>query len=176
MWILMNDAFLSIVEPGRTYTEEVRNASLLVRARRREDLERVFPAGDPTRIQETAEADYRFRVLVKREAVADAIGRRIIGIGYSNFKDSVREGDRHNLYARVWSVLYGLQRSLFASHRHDIFGYPEDPDGSEDYFEDDYLDDGPPQTETLFDATDDAYPEGLRRISWRDAGLPIEIS
>ena len=39
------------------------------------------------------------------EEVALALAERVRGIGYPNFKDSVRERSRHDAYMDVWSVM-----------------------------------------------------------------------
>lgn len=100
MWICLNDAFLSIV------AKDCPPDSLLVRARRKGDIERVFP-GYPVR--ESLNTDYRYRAVVPRQVVADTIAARLQAIDYDNFKNSVADDDLHRAYARVWSVMYGLQ-------------------------------------------------------------------
>jgi hypothetical protein len=96
MWIFLSDSFLSIVahrdKPG----------VLLVRARRAGDIEAVFPDGK-TRVDETT--DYPHRAEVPAEAVAQAVAERVRGIGYDNFKDSVRERGRHDVYFDVWEMM-----------------------------------------------------------------------
>lgn len=100
MWILMNDAMLSIVR------HHTRPDDLLVRARLAGDIERVFPQAE---VVEGAGSDYRFRAFVPRPQVADAISRRLLDIDYGNFKNSVREPKRHDAYFEVWHSMYGLQ-------------------------------------------------------------------
>lgn len=99
MWIFMNDSFLSIVE------DRDRPGFLRVRARVAGDIERVFPFCEGE-VEERPRNDYRFMALVPRAAVAEAITRRIVGIDYGNFKDSVPESDRHDYYAEVWGAMY----------------------------------------------------------------------
>ena len=115
MWIFMNDAFLSIVEPPN------QSDVLLVRARVRGDLERVFPEAE---VVETTERDYRFRTFLPRKQVADVISKQVMNIDYGNFKNSVNEDLRHDAYAQVWEVMYKLQHKLkgrtiaeFETHR-----------------------------------------------------------
>lgn len=98
MWIYLNDAFLSIV------AHRNERDCLLVRARVRGDIERVFPGATS---QETRAADYRFRAVIDRQVVADAIAGRLLEIGYDNFKGSVAARDRHDAYLRVWSTTIG---------------------------------------------------------------------
>ena len=104
MWIFLNDAFLSIVEP-----RPVDPASrLLVRARVKGDLERVFSG---CRVEVSPEADYRFRTMIDRPAVVSAIADRVMEIDYFNFKSSVAEKPRHDAYLRTWVAMEQLQRS-----------------------------------------------------------------
>lgn len=101
MWIFLNHAFLSIVDKGGDGT------TLRVRARRRGDLERVFPGAA---VEETPGRDYRFRAQVDREVVAQALAAAVRGIRYPNFKDSVEEHLRHMAYLDVWSTMARYQR------------------------------------------------------------------
>jgi hypothetical protein len=100
MWICLNNAFLSIVEP----TRNARGASpfLLVRARRPGDIERVFPSAV---VSTEDNRDYMFRAMIDREHVAAAIAAQVLGISYGNFKDSVDDHGLHDAYASVWGVM-----------------------------------------------------------------------
>lgn len=108
MWIFLNDSFLSIVQPTR---EDLRSFNvrtpdaLVVRARRREDIERVFPKA---KIHKRAHRDYQWRAFVARDKVADIIREEVEGIGYDNFKGSVREKHRATVYSRVWGTMSGF--------------------------------------------------------------------
>jgi len=96
MWILLNDACLSIVEHnGKTDT-------LLVRSRIQGDIERAIPNAT---VYEDGSADYRYRADVSRETVKGAIAQAIDRIDYANFKGSVRDPGRHSAYMKVWKVL-----------------------------------------------------------------------
>lgn len=100
MWFCMNDAFLSVVE-----NRDDPN-TLLVRARVKGHIERVFPAAK-TFVKRTA--DYPHRALVSRGTVAQVMADRITEIDYDNFKDSVPENSLHDAYSRVWGVMRGIQ-------------------------------------------------------------------
>lgn len=104
MWIFLNNAFLSIVEKGGKGT------TLLVRARQKGDIERVFPKAE---VIESPRNDYRFRAQVDREEVALAVAEAVRRIDYPNFKATVKEPDRHDAYLDVWDVMnrYQVQRS-----------------------------------------------------------------
>jgi hypothetical protein len=79
---------------------------LLVRSRVNGDIERVFPHAT---IRETRKADYRFRAVLSREEVVRSIAREVSKISYRNFKDSVKEKDRHDASMKCWSSMYRLQ-------------------------------------------------------------------
>jgi hypothetical protein len=114
MWICLNDAFLSIVDEKaaatrRTNTDQSMDDVLLVRARIKGDIERVF--GPDVRVQRTPNRDYMYRAHVSREDVAHALMAEVFQLDYGNFKDSVREDDRHSAYAAIWGIMYRLQNA-----------------------------------------------------------------
>ena len=101
MWIFLNDAFYSIVEPGNSKSEK-----LLVRARFQDDITRNFPNA----IQNyTPNRDYAYRAEIDRNEVAEVIANQINNIKYDNFKDSVEEDWRHDFYEDVWEIMYTAQ-------------------------------------------------------------------
>lgn len=100
MWICLNEAFLSVV------SKDCPADCLLVRARRRGDIERVFPGA---RVEETPGNDYLFRAVVKRSDVADALARQVEALDYDNFKNSVRDRKLHDAYASFWHTHARLQ-------------------------------------------------------------------
>lgn len=100
MWIFLPDAMLSIVDKGGDGT------TLLVRARRREDISRVFP---DAQIQKGGGTDYLYRAHIDREKVALRLAEAVRGIDYGNFKSAVAEDDRHDAYLRVWSAMHAFQ-------------------------------------------------------------------
>lgn len=79
-WIVLNDAFLSIVA-HRDLPD-----ALLVRARASGHIEAVFPDAE---VEESVEADYRYRATLSRREVAEAIAARLGQIDYPNFKNSI---------------------------------------------------------------------------------------
>lgn len=106
MWVCLNSAFLSIVEPeGQDLST---GDMLLVRARRKGDIESVFASA---KIEKRPERDYLFRALIPRQEVAAAMSDAVKGINYPNFKDSVRNNRLHDAYARIWSIMAALQPS-----------------------------------------------------------------
>jgi hypothetical protein len=115
MWICLNNAFLSIV----TCPDKPR--SLLVRARFKGDLERVFPAAEVT---ETRDRDYRYRAVIGRMKVAAVIGASIASIDYGNFKDSVEEDWRHSLYLDLWLRCVAVQEARTPRARARVDSWP----------------------------------------------------
>ena len=102
MWIVLNDAFLSVVSKRGSQTQ------LLVRARVRGDIERVFCDAE---VFEDVDADYRYRSYIDRQVVSEVISDSISKIDYDNFKNSVSKDDRKrlNAYINVWESLYRMQ-------------------------------------------------------------------
>src|SRR3954470_8502916 len=104
MWLVLNDAFLSIVAVPK-------DAGLLsVRARARDDIKRVFPRA---RVHATPHRDYPFRAFVTRGVVAKAVAARVSEIEYGNFKDSVPQAARHDAYLDVWRVMQDWSRGRY---------------------------------------------------------------
>lgn len=100
MWICLHDAFLSIV------AKDCKRDELLVRARRRGDIERIFPGA---RVRQSEETDYRYRATIKKRRVADVLARECLDINYPNFKATVRDAALHRAYESVWHTMYRLQ-------------------------------------------------------------------
>lgn len=104
MWICLNNAFLSVVDLVPRDPDK-----LMVRARIKGDIRRVFPHAVERESRPEEFRDYRFRAIVDRRLVADMIAASIQAIDYSNFKDSVRENDRHDAYLSMWSAMKRYQ-------------------------------------------------------------------
>lgn len=100
MWLFLSDSMLSIVR----HKDEPWN--LLVRARLRGDIERVFPH---VKVTETPTADYRFRATIHETVVGSVIEKLARAIDYQNFKGSVKDQGRHTAYMQVWSTMAGQQ-------------------------------------------------------------------
>lgn len=104
MWICLNNAFLSIVEPSG---QDLNTGDyLLVRARRLGDIQSVFP---DAKVEKRPERDYLFRALIPRQEVAAAIADQVRGITYDNFKASVKDDRLHNAYLTTWHTMARLQ-------------------------------------------------------------------
>jgi hypothetical protein len=100
MWAMFSDSFLSIV------SRDCGPDELLVRARREGDIERVFPDAE---VRRDTKADYLFRAVIPRQAVALAIAQKIDDIDYPNFKDSVTDDALHRAYMAVWFAMVEVQ-------------------------------------------------------------------
>ena len=86
---------------------------LIVRARRREDLQALREQIPHLRIFGDSSADYRWRAVVTRAEWVMACALLGDSVDYDNFKGAVAERQGHRragLYGRVWAVLRELQR------------------------------------------------------------------
>jgi hypothetical protein len=166
MWIALNNAFLSIVQPKQhdyaRYCDEVSNVvtdlpnsakhMLAVRARSKADL---IAAVGPTlrnagidahkRIVEWPHRDYPARIFLPRAFVANMIAAQVRGIGYTNFKDSVKSNPLHDAYNAVWSVMHRYGRGEF--NRKPARGSRQHPGYFDDIFPADTLDPFGPEGE-----------------------------
>lgn len=107
MWVILNNAFVSIVE----HRDDA--SKLIVRGRFKGDVERFLnPLASGLRVIEevTPSADYRFRAVVPREEVANAMLRSVQRITYPNFKDSIKAAFRKSIAMRVWSIFHREQQ------------------------------------------------------------------
>ena len=100
MWIMLADGFLSIIKKDCAADE------LLVMARRKGDIERVFP---DVVSQETPDNDYRYQAAVKKTVVMEAVSRRIDAVDYPDFIESVESPDLLNAYMEVWGDMENIQ-------------------------------------------------------------------
>lgn len=104
MWVFLKDSFLSIVED----ISDIGGNTLLVRARIKGDIEKVFP---DVKVKRTTKNDYLFRAWVERNEVAHVMAQQVQGIVYSNFKDEVKKHDKSRMpiYHRVWAEMADMQ-------------------------------------------------------------------
>lgn len=133
MWVFLNHAMLSVVA-HRTKPDH-----LLVRARLKGDLQRAFPG---VKVQRTPDADYLYRAVVPRWAVAQVLADQVSAIDYPNFKGSIggagadpHAATRSRAYHRCWDAMMDAQVGLepgtggamaptWESGRHDAAGWP----------------------------------------------------
>jgi hypothetical protein len=100
MWLSTNQGFLSIV------ANPAGPEWLLVRARRKGDIESLFPDAE---VKRTPGRDYLYRASIERGALAVVVARALLNIDYGNFKNSVHDDRLHEAYADVWRVMSRLQ-------------------------------------------------------------------
>lgn len=101
MWIFLSNAYLSIVSCPTDRTK------LLVRARVRGDIERVF--GSDHAVTKTPGRDYLYRATIPRRYVAAKMVCLVTDIDYGNFKDSVADNQYHDACSRTWFAMKALQ-------------------------------------------------------------------
>jgi len=117
MWVFTNKGFFSIVEDRNN------SYNLLVRARMKGDLERVFGQflkHYDLEVSETTDSDYRFRVSLPRHTVDSVISAEVDGIDYDNFKNSYRDNEEipqtirslmHYHMHDAWEAMWKAQKS-----------------------------------------------------------------
>ena len=101
MWIQFNNAFLSIV------VNRDNKLDLLVRARIKGDIEKIFPDAD---VFEDNNADYKYSAVIAKAKEAAKMMFKMTEINYDNFKNSVKEIERKSTYSNVWMELRKLQK------------------------------------------------------------------
>ena len=101
MWIMLSDAFISIV------AKDCGPDELLVRARRAGDIRKVF--GKAVKVTRYTKSDYLYRAVVPKHDVMGALARAVEQIDYPNFKDSVKDDKLHGAYLRVWTAMAAVQ-------------------------------------------------------------------
>src|SRR3954447_22785950 len=93
MWAFTRSSFLSLVaDPDDP-------DMLTVRARNRGDIEKLFTAYTASM---TPGRDYKYRCVIPRQEVAEALLSEVSKIDYASFKDSVSEPRRAFWYCGVW--------------------------------------------------------------------------
>ena len=100
MWLFTSKSFISVVQkPGDTDL-------LTVRGRIKGDIENLFP---DAKVEANKGTDYKYRAKVPRELVVKVVADQIMSLGYSNFKNTVKQNKRHDAYMNVWSAMYKAQ-------------------------------------------------------------------
>lgn len=110
MWIVTNKGFMSVVAKDRhgKPSGKADDAEVSVRFRRKADAKKLFP--DHERV-DTPGGDYECRVFATRFEVGCAVAKMVIGIDYTNFKDSIpkKDTDLYSACTAAWSVYGRLQ-------------------------------------------------------------------
>jgi hypothetical protein len=108
MWLMTTDGFFSVVQKNPADKDW-----LTVRARSREDLERMLRRTRfDKEITDDQGTDYPFRVRLPRWLVEEIATNYVKAITYRNFKDEVKakRGWHHaNVFGRIWGVLLDLE-------------------------------------------------------------------
>ena len=116
MWIFCKLGFFSAVQ------HREKPDVLLVRARFKGDLERLYKAMDHSKcgpIQETSDADYRFRMECPKSAFSEVVWSMARSIDYDNFKNAAHDGTvRDEAYMDVWRAMWSAQN--FPKNRHKV--------------------------------------------------------
>ncbi len=106
MWIVTPRGFYSAVAKAEDGDDFV-----TVRARSEQDIRNLTDLVDtePSREEGT---DYRWRIRCRKSEWAGAVSKMAEEIDYANFKNRIAAEDpeRARLLARVWDVLYDIQR------------------------------------------------------------------
>lgn len=113
MWITTTRGFYSAVQ----HRDDP--SLLMIRARNRDDLERLCELPgmtDATEIDDVQPADYPYRITVQRRAWTEKVLPALMKeVDYDNFKNAVKarmpepEGKRRaNIYMRVWSAMLSV--------------------------------------------------------------------
>lgn len=107
MWIFTPMGFFSVV------VHRDKRRTVMVRSRCRGDLD-AFRGKYCQKLTETrflSWSDYPYRAECSRWAFAHAMFRLCLDMTYTNFKSSVPQPARHNLYMDIWGKLKGGERS-----------------------------------------------------------------
>lgn len=119
MWIFLNDAFLSVVQPEPQFVPPrfLGQNVLMIRARRKVDLINAF--GRKVQITETPDRDYRWRTYMVRSDFAAFVHEAAMSIDYDNFKDSIdpKDKQRKTAYMSVWACMDRFQALATPRHR-----------------------------------------------------------
>ena len=125
MWVFTSGGFVSIVE---NYNQP---GFLLVRARKEEHLREFLSAQGQLdtaahEISETPGRDYRWRASVSAQKLEEISLLNVRAITYTNFKNSIRDGEYRHVASDVWTVAgsmqeggpYGIGRGTSAPDRY----------------------------------------------------------
>ncbi len=102
MWLYLQDSFVSIVSGD---TPDI----VVVRGRRQGDIEIICPNAF---VQKTEGRDYLYRSVLKKKEVSDAISKAVLSVDYPNFKQGVKDYQRHSVYLDVWMKTRQLQNDM----------------------------------------------------------------
>ena len=104
MWIFTNKGYISVVKHNHD------TGYVMVRAREKQVLswlQEIAKAENLTvkPIEYTPKADYQYRMMVHKLSFSCIMAKLIIGMEYTNFKDSIKNKDYGNLAMELWLTL-----------------------------------------------------------------------
>lgn len=102
MWFFTREGFISVVADRA----DPSGKRLLVRARRREHLERWFPQAE---VFSVTPRDYEWRAWVPRSDVARAAATAAEAIAYTNFKATIHDPSYHDVCLDVWAAMRRIE-------------------------------------------------------------------
>ena len=100
MWVMFSNAYISVVH------KDCKSDELLVRARMKGHIEAVFP---DAKVAESTHTDYRYRAVLPRAVVAQALADQAMSLQYDNYKNTVKNHRFHDALAAVWGIMARLQ-------------------------------------------------------------------
>lgn len=100
MWVMLSNAYISVVH------KDCKPDELLVRARMKGHIEAVFP---DAKVTEATHTDYRYRAVLPRAVVAQALADQAMTMTYDNYKNTVKNHRFHDALAAVWGIMARLQ-------------------------------------------------------------------
>lgn len=107
MWIYMKDGFFSVIEHPDS------KKHVLVRARVKGDIEKVFGNCTTGSVQFTPDSDYRFRAAVSKAKFGSVLLSQSQLINYKNFKNAINDKERREYwYEQVWDTMVMMQDNL----------------------------------------------------------------
>lgn len=162
MWIFSTIGFFSV-----TQVKE-KPEQLQIRARVRGDLDLLRTKYLPTLSEtvELAHRDYPYRAYTDRVTLGQAMVQMMLDLNYSNFKNEVMDKQglaREQLYAEVWTVMYGAERKLEEKERRNA-SRPAHYHSFDEFWEK-YRDDAP--------AVIPVSPKASQPMSFDDADLGV---
>lgn len=106
MWLMTKNSFVSVVQ------HRERPNDVLVRARKREHLNRLFPKKAKSVLVDDR-ADYKYRLIVSKKELATTLTDYIMrSLKYDNFKAAQSHDDPEwtNFLHQVWHEGFALQK------------------------------------------------------------------
>jgi|GEM_PF-563507 len=148
MWVFTSKGFISAV------AHRDKPEHLMVRARRLEHLQAIFPG---TEIQQIASSDYKYRITVSKDTFAAVMFQEIKRLTYDNFKNSIPDAEYHDACGQVWRTMHTLQPGSHMPAYHADLPDSEPVEGHDDAW------DGPDPWPTFGDPDkyNDQLPGGL---------------